>query len=268
MFVEKSIDTICIKPRIRFREVSGLAGIIRTAIIAAAPEQLQRRMLHLLAAQNIVLAAMTDNGQEALHLLSLHRPDLLVCDAQLPGMDGAALAKRAICSFHLPVRPAVLLLRFPEFPIIHAEELTQNGALFLDKPVSDADFSRAVARLQLMPPAFSAAQKHRAGELLDALGVPAHIGRDCLMHAALLCAADERCLHALGSRLYPLLARICRLEAAQAERAMRHAIGLAWQSDKFDNQYRIFADTVDAGRGQPTCSEMISRLADILRLEG
>ena len=49
---------------------------------------------------------------------------------------------------------------------------------------------------------------------------------------------------------------------------MRHAIDLAWQSNQFENQYRIFADTVDAGRGQPTCGEMISRLADILRLEG
>ena len=44
---------------------------------------------------------------------------------------------------------------------------------------------------------------------------------------------------------------------------MRHAIDLAWRSDQVDNQYRIFADTIDARRGQPTCGEMISRLADI-----
>ena len=69
-------------------------------------------------------------------------------------------------------------------------------------------------------------------------------------------------------QLYPRIGEAFGMNTRQVERAMRHVIGLAWQSDKFDNQYRIFADTVDAGRGQPTCSEMISRLADILRLEG
>ena len=122
--------------------------------------------------------------------------------------------------------------------------------------------------LEVAPPRFSPEEAAQADALLDDLGVPAHRGRSCLRTAVLLCAADERLQHSLGRRLYPLTGEICGMSAAQAERAMRHAIDLAWQSDQFDNQYRIFADTVDAGRGQPTCGEMICRLADILRLEG
>ena len=75
-------------------------------------------------------------------------------------------------------------------------------------------------------------------------------------------------INRITKELYPGVAKRFDTSASKVERAMRHAIGLAWQSDKFDNQYQIFADTVDAGRGQPTCGEMISRLADILRLEG
>ena len=86
--------------------------------------------------------------------------------------------------------------------------------------------------------------------------------------AILLCAADVRAVHSLTAWVYPAAGACCGLTAQQAERAMRHAISLAWRSDQVDNQYRIFADTIDAGRGQPTCGEMISRLADILRLEG
>lgn len=241
---------------------------IRTAIVASVSEQQRQQAIHLLASQNIALLAVADSGCSALRLLAALRPDLLVVDAQLPAMDGAALVRRALCTFSLPVRPTAMLLHYPEFPIADAGALRDAGAVLMEKPVSPVAFAGAIEALQIAPPVFSGAQLQHAGELLDTLGVPEHIGRTCLRTAALLCAADERYLHSLSGRLYPLLARLCHLEIAQAERAMRHAIALAWQSDKFDNQYRIFADTVDAGRGQPTCGEMISRLADILRLEG
>lgn len=255
-------------PCIRFREVDGLGGVIRTAIVASAQQQLCCTFAQLLPAQGIELLACAPTGQDALHLLPTLCPDLLICDAQLPGLDGATLAYRVLCMFSVPVRPAVLLLHYPEYPLPHTLPLQQAGALFLEKPVQDDVLAEALNRLQSTPPKFSDVQLQRADALLDALGVPEHSGRTCLKYAALLCAADGRRLHNLSRKLYPLLEQICPIGGKQAERAMRHVIGLAWQSDKFDNQYRIFADTVDAGRGQPTCSEMISRLADILRLEG
>jgi hypothetical protein len=64
------------------------------------------------------------------------------------------------------------------------------------------------------------------------------------------------------------VAEMLGIDANAVERAMRSAISAAWRSNQFENQYRIFADTVDAGRGQPSCGEMIACLADILRLEG
>lgn len=245
-----------------------MAQPIRTALIATVSEQMLRQVVYLLAMQNIELLAVADSGQAALKMLSDHRPDLLVADAQLPALDGAALLQRILCSFCLPVRPAAILTCYPEFPVVGAKSIAHHGAVLLEKPLDADAFRNAVEQLQTSPPVFSAEQRRRTDDLLDALGVPEHPGRECLKQAALLCAADERCLHHLSGRLYPQLAKLCRMEKTQAERAMRHAIDLAWQSDQFDNQYRIFADTVDAGRGQPTCGEMISRLADILRLEG
>lgn len=211
---------------------------------------------------------MVADAQDALSALEGLRPDLLIADAELPMLNGARLAEHIFREFSLPVRPAMLLLRYPEFPVANESDLTASGILFLEKPIAIPALHAALERLRSNLPRFSQFHIHRADELLDALGVPPHRGRDCLRLAILLCAADERCRYDLGGRLYPQLAAAFHLDAAQAERAMRHVIGLAWQSDKFDNQYRIFADTIDAGRGQPTCGEMISRLADILRLEG
>ena len=241
---------------------------IQTAVAATVGESTRLQIVRALAKADVMLEAMARDGEAALAALRAKRADLLVTDALLPGMEGAALARRALGEAHLPVRPRVIVLFDPCFAFPIRSSLEAGGAVFVEKPVCASAFQSAVHALEIAPPQWSHEELGRADALLDALGVPAHIGRDCLRAAALLCAADERLQHSLVRCLYPMAGEVCCLSAAQAERAMRHAIDLAWRSDQFDNQYRIFADTVDAGRGQPTCGEMICRLADILRLEG
>ena len=241
---------------------------LRTAVAAAAAPGIRQVLPGLLADAGVELVYMAEDGGAAWEALADMRPELLVADMELPRMEGGSLARLAICTHALPVRPAALVLRWPEFFVPLEAELEAAGAALLEKPPEPEAFRAAVERLRSSPPTFLPGEIARTEALLDALGVPAHAGRECLKCAALICAADEGARHALGRRVYPIAGELCSLTAAQAERAMRHAIGLAWQSDKFENQYRIFADTVDAARGQPTCGEMISRLADILRSEG
>ena len=221
-----------------------------------------------LADAGVALDCMCEDGLSAFSALKSFRSELLVSDAFLSGMEGQALAKRALCSFDLPVRPAVLVLHDGHYPLPDREQLDRCGAVFLEHFASPADFTAAVEQLRSTEIRFTDQELYSANMLLDTLGVPVHPGRDCLRLAALFCAADQRFEHKLSVQLYPMVGKACGINARQAERAMRHVIGLAWKSDKFDNQYRIFADTIDAGRGQPTCSEMILRLADILRSEG
>ena len=241
---------------------------IRTAVAAAASQSSRMQIIRGLADSGVALDCMCEDGPSALRALAGFRPDLLAVDAFLPGMDGQALARRALCSFSLPVRPAVLILHDGHYPLPEGELLRCCGAAFVDHHASPADFTSAVELLCREEIRFTDQEKQFVDTLLDALGVPAHLGRECLKMSVLLCAADQRLEHRMSTQLYPKIGEACGINARRAERAMRHAIDLAWQSDKFDNQYRIFADTVDAGRGQPTCGEMILRLADILRLEG
>ena len=241
---------------------------LRTAVAAAATAAMRDALPGLLAGAGVELIRLDADGADAWESLMRLRPDLLVADAELPRLDGAALVDRALRSMELPVRPAAVLLRWPEFALPAHGELKRLGAEVVDKPVRLPALRTTVERLRQSPPAFPPEELDRASALLDALGVPAHPGRECLKYASLICASDEGARYALGSRVYPVAGELAGLSASQAERAMRHAIGRAWQSDKFENQYRIFADTVDAARGQPTCGEMISRLADILRSEG
>ena len=241
---------------------------IRTAVAAAAAENVRRALPRLLAHSGIELLSMSPDAASAFHAVRTHRPDLLIADLELPQMDGAALALHILHDRSLPVRPATIVLRYPEFPVPNAPALESSGILLLDKPLASPAFCASIDLMRSRAPVFHPTDELRTDSLLDELGVPAHPGRDCLKLAVLLCASDERLLHRLTPLLYPEIGRLLSRSAEQIERSLRHVINLAWQSDKFENQYRIFADTVDARRGQPTCGEMISRLADILRLEG
>lgn len=233
----------------------------RTAVLAAIDAAMLREVPMLLAAADVSLEAVASGGSAALRAVQNCRPDYLIADVALPALNTVLFAD-------VPVRPRMLILCRREFPVPDRAKLERSGAVFLAWPANRQTFCKAVRGLSLVENSFLPEHLNRVDQLLDALGVPCHPGRDVLRFAVLLCAQNEALLHGRRNRLYPMAAELARVAPASAERSMRYAIGAAWQSDKFDNQYRIFADTVDAGRGQPTCGEMIARLADILRLEG
>lgn len=240
----------------------------RTAVAAAASRETRRQIVRALSVAGIELKFMSEDGVSALRAVTNFRPNLLVTEAMLPSMDGISLTKRALCGFSLPVRPGVILLYESGYPPLEGELFARSGARLLSLPVSDETFSSTAKQLCAVAPTFSPEEKTRALRLLKDLGVPAHRGRDYLMTAILLYAADDRLLYNLSTRLYPIISAKYETSVAQTERAICHVIELAWQSDKYDYQYHVFGDTIDAGRGTPTCGEMISRLADILRSEG
>lgn len=243
-------------------------GQISTAVAAAASEGVRIQLMRAFAENGVELLAMERDAAAAMEAVRRLKPDLLAADEQLPLLDGASLLLKVLTARELPVRPAAILLHWPESPMPLRTELESMHIPCISKPLTGDRLRCVLEALHTAPPFFPEREVQLITQLLDALGMPEYIGRSCLKTAVLLCAGDVRMRSNMSGRLYPSVGKLCNLSAAQAQRSMRHAIDLAWQSNQFENQYRIFADTVDAGRGQPTCGEMISRLADILRLEG
>ena len=238
--------------------------MIQTAVLGCAAQSLSERIAFLLASAGISLDFRAPDTFSARDALVRFRPDLLIVDARLPPQSGVSLAASVLDGFAFPVRPAVLLLTSDDLPL--PDILSE--AVKLRLPFSDARFFAAIEALRAATNVFPPAKALRLDALLDGLGIPEHPGRTFLKTAALMCAADERLRVDMRGKLYPRVSEVCGYTVAQVERAMRHAIDRAWRSDKMEYQYRVFRDTIDAGRGQPTCREMILRLADILRLEG
>lgn len=242
---------------------------IQTAVAAAATPMVRMQICASLAENGVELMAMTRTALQAEELVAASRPELLIVDMELMQLDGVSLALRILQNRRLPVRPAVFLLYSAALCLPRRSELEALGAVLIPKPLDAARLHAALDHFRAAPPCFLPEEAARADALLSELGIPNHLGRDCLRLAMLMCARDEGLRRSMGNRLYPIIAAQMHISTAQAEQAMRHAISLAWQSySNYENQYRIFGDTIDAERGMPTCWEMISHLADILRLEG
>lgn len=206
-------------------------------------------------------------GASALALVRDTEPDLVLADAVLPGMDGVEFVRRAR-RLKLNLHPAILLMRLPGLLLPGEDQLAALGAAAIGKPPTAEAILGAFAQLDARPMPLPADKAARLAGLLDALGVPEHPGRTCLMHAVALAWGDRRRLRAMKDGLYPTAGRLSGMAPAQAERAIRYVIDAAWRTGSMEQQQKIFGDTIDARRGRPTCGEMIAQLADILRWEG
>jgi len=213
------------------------------------------------------VCGIVSDGIAALEMTQSMLPDLVFAEAILPGLDGPRLAER-IYSLPLSRYPAIVLSALPG-AMIPASEFIENGiAAVISKPVFKDKLMEVLPMLAPEKRRISPDRVSMLEKLMDDLGVPAHRGRNYLIHGICLAWLDNRYAHSLKSRLYPAIAAKFGVTCAHAERAIRYVIDYAWRTGEIEKQHKIFGDTIDARRGKPTCGEMIARLADILRWEG
>ena len=103
--------------------------------------------------------------------------------------------------------------------------------------------------------------------VIHELGVPAHIkGYDFLRRAIMLCIEDEKLIHSVTKILYPAVAKYYETTPSRVERAIRHAIEVAFDRGDVDTLERYFGYTIKNSRGKPTNSEFIALISDNMRM--
>ena len=104
--------------------------------------------------------------------------------------------------------------------------------------------------------------------IIHEIGVPAHIkGYQYLRDAIIMSVNDNDMLGSITKRLYPTIAKNHKTTSSRVERAIRHAIEVAWSRGKMDTIEELFGYTVNSGKGKPTNSEFVALIADKIRLE-
>ena len=110
-------------------------------------------------------------------------------------------------------------------------------------------------------------ERHITGMMLD-MGVPAHLkGYHYLREAILISGRDMEVVGSVTKRLYPTVAKHFKTTGEKVERAVRNAIEVSWTRGNAETFERIFGYSMDSGKGRPTNSEYIARIADEVRLD-
>ena len=194
----------------------------------------------------------TGSGVEALRLVQQKHPQLLLLDLVLPELDGFGLLRQL----------QSLGDRAPKVIVVSAfcMQRTVNQAVqlgvwyFLPKPCSEESL------LELMRQAVTA--------IIHEIGVPAHIkGYQYLREAILIAVQDMDVINAVTKVLYPEVAARFSTTPSRVERAIRHAIEVAWDRGDLETLQKYFGYTVNSAKGKPTNSEFIAMIADRLQLK-
>ncbi len=221
--------------------------------------------------ERFTVAGIASDGEQAMQLLEERRPDILVLDLMLPKKDGLSLLK-AMAPWER--RPAVVATSGFVTDYVASAAAGLGVAYLILKPcdmealVDRLDELRAERTIPLRKPASQQSIEALVTGIIHEIGVPAHIkGYQYLREAIIIAVNDMDVINAITKVLYPQVAKTFQTTPSRVERAIRHAIEVAWDRGDLDTLQRFFGYTVSNTKGKPTNSEFIALIADRLQLQ-
>lgn len=225
---------------------------------------------------DIEVAGVAYNGVEALEAIQQLQPDVVILDIIMPYLDGIGVLER-LDKEDLQKRPKIVMLTaFGQESITH--RVVELGAdYYILKPF---DLNILTERLRQMVSKDGTPAKHsptvrdrdrnqdtRVTTIMHELGIPAHIKGYLYLRDAIIMVVDRvDLLSKITKELYPSIAQKYLTTPSRVERAIRHAIEVAWDRGNVDFIQRVFGHTISQEKGKPTNSEFIAMVADRLRL--
>ena len=211
----------------------------------------------------VVIGSVGD-GTEALRIVEEKLPDLVVTDMVLPGLDGFGLMRRAGDKSRFIVTSAFCSDR------VVSEAMRLGAVFFFPKPCETESLLEQMRAAMETPEEIvqPLELKNMVTAIIHEIGVPAHIkGYQYLREAIMIAVEDMDVINAVTKILYPEVAKRFSTTPSRVERAIRHAIEVAWDRGDLETLQRFFGYTVSNSKGKPTNSEFIAMIADRLTLE-
>ncbi len=235
------------------------------------------------------------DGYEGLALIEEQQPDVVILDVVMPKLDGIEFLER-LQKTDLSKKPAIIMLSAINHDNMIRKALQLGAQYYLLKPLQSYDVllkrihqvmqnarSGESFLLQKSDESFSlsaspeakqqaAIEQHNLEAIITGviheIGVPAHIkGYNYLRDAISLCIQDKEFINSITKLLYPTVARNHQTTSSRVERAIRHAIEVAWNRGREEILNNIFGYTIDTNKGKPTNGEFIAMISDSIRLK-
>ncbi|MBP2031487.1 two-component system response regulator (stage 0 sporulation protein A) [Clostridium algifaecis] len=245
---------------------------------------------YLVNQRDIVVTGIAKDGLEALELIQDKKPDLVVLDIIMPHLDGLGVLER-LNGMNIDPMPRIIVLSAVGQDKITQRAITLGADYYVVKPFDMDVFTKRIRQMfnnvitnsneskKAISLLNNNSEVRYSGNSADSLeqeitdiiheiGVPAHIKGYMYLREAITMVVDNmELLSAVTKELYPSIAKKYNTTASRVERAIRHAIEVAWSRGQIETINKIFGYTIHNGKGKPTNSEFIAMVADKLRLK-
>ncbi|MCM1082760.1 MAG: sporulation transcription factor Spo0A [Clostridium sp.] len=249
-------------------------------VIADAGYEILSKQLQVQSGDTIDIVSTTDDGAAVYDIVLEYRPDVLLIDVFIANVDGLEVVEQlraneefsgtSIIFITNVGSPRIISMAFnlgadyyimkPCNPEILAKRIIQIAGLSKEDELVELDAKANVRQASSI--------ENDVTEIIREIGIPAHIkGYQYIREGIIMAINDMNMLNFITKLLYPSIAKKYKTTSSSVERAIRHAIEVAWSRGKIEVIEEMFGYTVSAGKGKPTNSEFIALIADKLRIE-
>lgn len=227
-----------------------------------------------LRSQGFYVISRVSDGNVIYDAIKDEAPDVAIIDSSMPNIDAIELLKKINRSNYK--KPLFIVTSAYSNSFVEKSVLQAGAALFMLRPfdysilgdrihsllgtnVSDDHTETAVGKVYSLEIIVT--------DIIHKIGVPAHIkGYHYLREAIMQCVHNVDMLESITKVLYPTVAKKFNTTSSRVERAIRHAIEIAWDRGDIDTLNTYFGYTINVGKGKPTNSEFIALITDKIRL--
>lgn len=226
-----------------------------------------------------------DNGEDAYEIIKNKEPDVVLLDLILPKLDGLEIMQRVRKDSSIKKRPSFIVLSAVGDEQITEDAFRLGAKYFILKPFNPeavrnrikmfkedyrrkSDSHEIVYEKKTDETYVELNLERDVTDIIHEIGVPAHIkGYQYLRDAIMMSVKDMDMLNSITKVLYPTIAKCYQTTPSRVERAIRHAIEVAWSRGKMDTIDELFGYTIHMGKGKPTNSEFVALIADKIRIQ-
>lgn len=237
--------------------------------------------------EDMMVTGIAYNGEEVLNMISESRkiPDVLILDIIMPHLDGLGVLER-MREMNISPQPKIIMLTAFGQENITQRAVQLGASYYILKPfdmevlasrirqlvgqqsVTTGNLTMSSAKSNVVPMAKGKNLDANITSIIHEIGVPAHIkGYQYLREAITMVYNNIEILGAITKTLYPAIAEKFKTTPSRVERAIRHAIEVAWTRGNIDSISHLFGYTINISKSKPTNSEFIAMVADKLRIE-
>ena len=242
--------------------------------------EFNREALEMFKHYSMDLSFLPKDGFKIIEIIENSSPDIVLMDLFMPRIDAIGIISAVRKNRRVEMPTFIVISSFGR-PSLEREVMSAGASHFLVKPVNYSDIIEKILKITYVNNTKLSSGKPLAlhsesldnlevkiTEVLHQIGVPAHIkGYHYLRNSIKMCIENPEILNLVTKKLYPAVAESFETTSSRVERAIRHAIEVAWDRGDVEILNSYFGYTIHTSRGKPTNSEFIAMISDRLRLQ-